>query len=93
MELPSWFLVFIILGVIALVLVVLIAINPSFRKLDEANKTSLIVSACLEWAKTGCTDITYNLTVAGGAEVNDVLNCNSKDMCRGICQQYGVCEE
>ncbi|MCD6381568.1 MAG: hypothetical protein J7L43_01145 [Candidatus Aenigmarchaeota archaeon] len=91
MELPTWFLVFMTLGVIVLGLIILVVIKPSLNSIHQTNSTTTKVIACTEWSKNGCSSSTDKISALGGAEINDILGCSDDDSCRKECQKYGLC--
>ena len=87
MELPTWFIVFIILALISLVLIISVAINPSIVRWHWTVNTTSIIEACTDWANEGCSESSFYFQ-----EINKSTGCGTYKECVKVCNYYGLCK-
>lgn len=90
MQLPMWYLFFIIILVIVLAVIFLGLIDPILIKLglkgtEETTDKSLL---CSEWTAKDCGSDFYN---SNAGRFTTVLGCSSESSCKQACRGLGFC--
>ena len=85
MELPTWFIVFIVLALLALAILIMAIINPTWFRIKFLQNQTNIMSGCREWMDSGCAK--DKLT----EKIKSEIGCMSYDECLKICQNSNLC--
>lgn len=84
MELTVWHISMIVLLVIALFVVILIIVNPSFFGLFITRAQIETLNGCREWNSTGCRESALS-------SYKNKIKCNNYEECLTICKNLGAC--
>ena len=86
MQLPTWFIVFIVLGIIVLAMVILVAVRPSVLRIWFLKNQTNEIDLCKEWTKEGCENGTE-----AHRRLEDSGYCTNYSTCLEECYKYGLC--
>jgi len=86
MQLPTWFIVFIVLGLLVLVTAILVFIKPAIWRINTLQNQSEAIDLCKRWTQERCDEESAILL-----ELENKGFCSDFDSCLKLCSDLGMC--